>query len=101
MSLINSILPPHPVVAPKATPKTTTSVDPLYKLATAQAQQALAAEQAPVQAEQQASDAYYQQRAADQTGVATALSNLLKGIGPAIGNQYETEIGRASCRERV
>lgn len=76
--------------APPTTPKTTTSVDPLYTLALEQAKAALAAEQAPVQAQQAASDAFYTQRQTDATNNAAALSALLKGIGPAIGQTYET-----------
>jgi hypothetical protein len=78
------------VVALPTTPKTTTSTDPLYTAALAQAKAALAAETAPIQAEQTASDAQYQSRATDATNNAAAVSNLLKGIGPAVNGEYQT-----------
>jgi len=77
-------------VAPPVTPKTTTSVDPLYSQALAQAKAALAAETAPIQAEQAASDAQYQARQTDATNNAAAVSDLLKGIGPAVNGEYQT-----------
>lgn len=77
-------------VAPPVTPKTTTSVDPLYKEALAQAKAALAAETAPIQSEQNASDAQYQSRETDALNNAAAVSNLLKGIGPAVNGEYQT-----------
>jgi hypothetical protein len=78
------------VVALPTTPKTSTSVDPLYSQALAQAKAALAAETAPIQGEQTASDAQYQSRATDATNNAAAVSNLLKGIGPAVNGEYQT-----------
>jgi hypothetical protein len=77
-------------VSPPVTPKTSTSVDPLYSQALVQAKAALAAETAPIQAEQTASDAQYQSRATDATNNAAAVSNLLKGIGPAVNGEYQT-----------
>lgn len=77
-------------VAPPVTPKTTTSVDPLYSEALAQAKAALAAETAPIQGEQAASDAQFQARQTDATNNAAAVSNLLKGIGPAVNGEYQT-----------
>lgn len=77
-------------VAPPVTPKVSTSVDPLYTQAVAQAKAALAAETAPVQSEQAASDAQFQQRQTDATGVAAALSKLLQPIGPAVNGEYQT-----------
>lgn len=77
-------------VAPPATPKTTTSVDPLYTAAVAQAKAALAAETQPIKDEQSSSDATAQQRETDATGVAAALSKLLQPIGPAINGMYQT-----------
>ena len=77
-------------VAPPTTAKTTTSVDPLYTQALAQAKAALAAETAPIQAEQGASDAQYQARQTDATNNAAAVSGLLKGIGPAVNGEYQT-----------
>jgi hypothetical protein len=77
-------------VSPPVTPKTSTSVDPLYSQALAQAKAALAAETAPIQSEQAASDAQYQSRATDATNNAAAVSNLLKGIGPAVNGEYQT-----------
>jgi hypothetical protein len=77
-------------VSPPTTPKTTTSVDPLYTEAVAQAKAALAAQTAPITAEQNASDAAFKGAQTDATGVATALSNLLKPIGPAVNGEYQT-----------
>lgn len=77
-------------VAPPTTPKTTTSVDPLYTAAVAQAKAALAAETQPIKDEQSSSDATAQQRETDATGVAAALSKLLQPIGPAINGMYQT-----------
>jgi hypothetical protein len=76
--------------APPSTAKSSVSTDPLYTDAVAQAKAALAAAQAPVQGQQAASDAYYKSRAQDATDEATALSNLLKGIGPATQQTYDT-----------
>jgi hypothetical protein len=77
-------------VAPPATPKTTTSVDPLYTQALAQAKASLAAQTAPIAAEQTASDAQFKGREADATGAAAALKKLLGGIGPAVNGEYQT-----------
>lgn len=75
---------------PPVTAKVTTSVDPIWQQALAQAQQSLGAEAAPVQAEQAASDQQYAGQEKDATGVAAALANILKGIGPAVSNTYST-----------
>lgn len=77
-------------VAPPHTPSTTTSVDPLYTAAVAQAKAALAAATQPIHAEQTASDAEFGQRSKDATDVAAALSKLLQPIGPAINGMYQT-----------
>lgn len=77
-------------VAPPATPKTTTSVDPLYSQAVAQAKAALGAEAAPIQGQQAASDAQYKTAEGDATNVASALSDLLKGIAPDVQKTYTT-----------
>lgn len=77
-------------VAPPVTPKTTTSTDPLFQQAVAQAKASLAAQTAPITAEQNASDANFQQQETDATNVGTALSNLLKPIGPAVNDMYQT-----------
>lgn len=77
-------------VAPPVTAKTTLSVDPLYAAAVAQAKAALAAQTAPITAEQTASDAGFQQRETDATGVAAALQKLLTPIGPAVNGEYQT-----------
>lgn len=77
-------------VTTPTTPKTTTSVDPLYTQAVAQAKAALAGETAPITAEQNASDAQFQQRETDATNVASALSKLLQPIGPAVNGIYQT-----------
>ena len=73
---------------PKRAPATT-STDPLYTQAVAQAKAALSAAQAPVQSEQAASDTYYRQRQTDATDNAKALNDLLKGIAPATQGVYE------------
>lgn len=72
------------------TPKVTTSVDPLYQQAVAQAKAALGAQTQPIADEQVASDSQFAQRQTDAQGVATALSNLLKGIGPAVNGEYQS-----------
>lgn len=77
-------------IAPPVTPPKTTSVDPLYTAALAQAKAALAAETAPISAEQAASDAAYQARQTDATNNAAAVSNLLGQIGPAVNGAYQT-----------
>ena len=76
--------------APPTTPKTTTSVDPLYTQALAQAKAALAGETAPIANEQATSDAQYATRETDATNVAAALSKLLQPIGPAVNDMYQT-----------
>lgn len=77
-------------VAPPATPKTSTSVDPLYTAAVAQAKAALAASTQPIKDEQASSDAAAKSRETDATGVAAALSKLLQPIGPAVNGMYQT-----------
>jgi len=77
-------------VAPPTTPKTTTSTDPLFTEALAQAKASLAAQTAPVTAEQNASDAGFKQQETDATGVASALSKLLQPIGPQVNSEYQT-----------
>lgn len=77
-------------VAPPSTPKTTTSVDPLYTQALAQAKTALAAASQPIKDEQAATAAHFAQRETDATGVAAALSKLLQPIGPAVNGIYQT-----------
>jgi hypothetical protein len=77
-------------IAPPVTAKTTTSVDPLYAAAVAQAKAALAAETAPIQNEQAASDANFKQQQTDTTGAAAAVQKLLKPIGPAVNGEYQT-----------
>ncbi len=77
-------------VAPPVTSKTTTSVDPLYQAAVDQAKAALEAETTPIQNEQTASDAAFQQQETDTTGAAAALQKLLAPIGPAINGEYQT-----------
>lgn len=68
----------------------TTSVDPLYTAALAQAKAAFNAETAPIQGEQAASDAQFQSRQTDATNNAAAVSSLLSGIGPAVNGEYQT-----------
>ena len=75
---------------PPVTTKTTTSVPPLYQEALAQAKAALAAQTAPIQNEQAASDANFKQQETDATGAAAAVSKLLQPIGPAVNNMYQT-----------
>jgi cell wall-associated NlpC family hydrolase len=77
-------------VAPPTTPKTTTSVDPLYAAALAQAKASLAAETAPIKGEQAASDAAFKQQETDSTGAAAAVSKLLAPIGPAVNGEFQT-----------
>lgn len=76
-------------VAPPTTPATTTSTDPLYTAAVAQAKDALAGETAPITSEQNASDAQFSSRETDATNVAAALSKLLQPIGPAVNSMYQ------------
>lgn len=77
-------------VAPPVTAKTTTSTDPLYAAAVAQAKTALAGETTPIQNEQAASDASFKQKQTDATNAAAAVSSLLKPIGPAVNGEYQT-----------
>jgi cell wall-associated NlpC family hydrolase len=77
-------------VAPPVTPKTTTSVDPLYAAAAAQAKLALKGETDPIQNEQAASDANFRQQETDSADRAAAVSKLLAPIGPAVNGEYQT-----------
>lgn len=79
-------------IAPPIQPKSLTSpsVDPLYAQAINQAKASLAAQTAPIQNEQAASDQAYQSSETDATNVAAALAKLLQGIGPATQATYDT-----------
>jgi cell wall-associated NlpC family hydrolase len=77
-------------VAPPVTAKTTTSVDPLYTQALAQAKAALGAQVAPIAGEQAASDANFAQQEKDTTDAAAALSKMQQPIGPAVNGMYQT-----------
>lgn len=77
-------------VAPPATPKTTTSVDPLYTQALAQAKATIGAQIQPIADEQSASDASYLTQEQNATSEGQALSGLLANIGPAVNQTYQT-----------
>jgi cell wall-associated NlpC family hydrolase len=81
--------------APPKTPKTTTSVDPLYAQAIAQAKAALQPQIDTIAGEQTSSDALERQREIDAVGsdgkggVYGALADALKGVAPATQSLYQ------------